>query len=72
MLRKGVEAHVEPGESTSKHTVKPPPAKTMNQGDSPRAGQPETPKLPHAVFISYSNEDKVLADAVCGALLSWR
>jgi serine/threonine protein kinase len=40
----------------------------MNQGHSPGAGQPETPKLPHAVFISYSSEDKVTADALCAAL----
>ena len=26
------------------------------------------PKLPHAVFISYSNEDKNIVDAVCAAL----
>jgi TIR domain len=40
----------------------------MNHGHSPGAGQPETPKLPHAVFISYSNQDKVTADGVCAAL----
>ena len=40
----------------------------MNHGHSPGAGQPETPKLPHAVFISYSSQDKVTADAVCAAL----
>jgi serine/threonine protein kinase len=40
----------------------------MNPGHSPGAGQPETPKLPHAVFISYSNEDKAIADAICAAL----
>jgi parallel beta-helix repeat protein len=40
----------------------------MNQGHSLGAGQPEAPKLPHAVFISYSNEDKAVADAVCAAL----
>ncbi|HXM28623.1 MAG TPA: protein kinase [Chthoniobacterales bacterium] len=40
----------------------------MKPSDSAAAGQPETPKLPHAVFISYSNEDKAVADAVCAAL----
>ena len=40
----------------------------MNQGHSPGIGQPETPKLAHAVFISYSNDDKTVADAVCAAL----
>jgi hypothetical protein len=33
----------------------------MNHGHSPGAGQPETPKLPHTVFISYSSQDKVTA-----------
>jgi serine/threonine protein kinase len=40
----------------------------MNEGHSPGAGQPESPKLPHAVFICYSNEDKAVADAVCTTL----
>jgi hypothetical protein len=40
----------------------------VKPSDSAAAGQPETPKLPHAVFISYSNEDKAVADAVCAAL----
>jgi len=40
----------------------------MIQGHSPGRGQPDSPKLPHAVFISYSNEDKAIADAVCAAL----
>jgi hypothetical protein len=40
----------------------------MNQGHSPGAGQPEAPKPPQTVFISYSNEDKAIADAVCAAL----
>lgn len=40
----------------------------MNQGHSPRAGQPESAKLPHAVFVSYSNEDKAVAEAACAAL----
>ncbi len=40
----------------------------MNHGHSPGAGQPETPKLPHAVFISYASQDKVTADGVCATL----
>lgn len=41
----------------------------MSQGDSPRAGQPESQqKPPHAVFISYSTEDQAIAGAICAAL----
>ena len=40
----------------------------MNEGHSPGAGQPGSPRLPHAVFVSYSNDDKAVADAVCAAL----
>ena len=40
----------------------------MNLGHSPGIGQPETPKLAHPVFISHSNDDKAVADAVCAAL----
>ena len=40
----------------------------MSDGYSPGAGQPELPVPPHAVFISYSNEDKPVADSVCAAL----
>jgi predicted Ser/Thr protein kinase len=44
------------------------PTKTVKPSDSAAAGQPQTPKLSHAVFISYSSEDKAEADAVCAAL----
>jgi len=40
----------------------------MNQGDSPGAGQLESSKLPHAVFISHSSEDSSGAEGVCVAL----
>ena len=40
----------------------------MSQGDSPGAGQPESQKQPHAVFISYSSENQAVAGAVCAAL----
>lgn len=40
----------------------------MKPSDSAAAGQPDTPKLAHAVFISYSNDDKTVADAICAAL----
>jgi serine/threonine protein kinase len=40
----------------------------VKPSDSAAAGQPETPKLSHAVFISHSSEDKPVADAVCAAL----
>jgi serine/threonine protein kinase len=40
----------------------------MNEAETPREKQPQGQKLPHAVFISYSNEDKAMADAVCAAL----
>jgi serine/threonine protein kinase len=40
----------------------------MKPSDSLGAGQPESPKLPHTVFVSYSNEDQAIADAVCAAL----
>ncbi len=40
----------------------------MSGGHSPGAGQPESAKPLHVVFISYSNEDKAVADAACAAL----
>jgi serine/threonine protein kinase len=40
----------------------------MSEGYTPGAGQPELTKPPHAVFISYSNEDKIVAESVCAAL----
>src|SRR3984885_4029604 len=40
----------------------------MSPGASPGAGQPESQKPPHAVFISYSTEDQTIANAVCAAL----
>ena len=40
----------------------------MNQGHSPGAGQPESPKLPHTVFISHSSDDSSAAEGVCVAL----
>jgi TIR domain-containing protein len=40
----------------------------MTQRDSPGAGQPESQKQPHAVFISYSTEDQAIAEAVVAAL----
>jgi TIR domain len=43
-------------------------AKTMNEGNSQGAGQPESPKLPHTVFISHSSDDSSAAEGVCVAL----
>ena len=40
----------------------------MNQGDSPGAGQLESSKVPHAVFISHSSEDSTAAEGLCVAL----
>ena len=40
----------------------------MNEAESPCEKQPQAQKLPHTVFISYSNEDKAMADAVCATL----
>src|SRR5258708_19291948 len=40
----------------------------MSGGHSPGAGQPESAKPLHVVFISYSNEDKAVADAACAPL----
>src|ERR1700722_1107148 len=39
----------------------------MNQ-ESLRAGQVQASKLHHAIFLSYSSEDEVVAGAVCAAL----
>ncbi len=40
----------------------------MNQVDSRPGGQPESPKLPHTVFISHSSDDSWAAERVCVAL----
>jgi serine/threonine protein kinase len=40
----------------------------MEQLGIPGAGKPDPTKPPHAVFISYSSEDKGIADALCAAL----
>jgi hypothetical protein len=40
----------------------------MNQGHTPGRGQPESPKLPHAVFISHSSDESPAAGGVCVAL----
>jgi hypothetical protein len=40
----------------------------MNQGHTPGAVQSESPKLPHAVFISHSSDESPAAEGVCVAL----
>jgi serine/threonine protein kinase len=40
----------------------------MTQRDRRGAGEPESPKLPHVVFVSYSSKDQSIANAVCAAL----
>lgn len=40
----------------------------MNPGHSPGAGQPESLKLLHAVFISHASDDSSAAESVCVAL----
>jgi serine/threonine protein kinase/peptidoglycan/xylan/chitin deacetylase (PgdA/CDA1 family) len=40
----------------------------LNQPDGPNGQQTESPGGHHSVFISHSNEDETIADAVCAAL----
>ena len=40
----------------------------MNEAESPGGKQPEGPKLHHAVFVSYANDDERIAGAICAAL----
>jgi hypothetical protein len=42
--------------------------KTMNEPGSPSEKQPQTPKLHHAVFVSYSSQDEGIATSICSAL----
>jgi uncharacterized protein len=40
----------------------------MKEAENPQARQAQPPKLQHAVFVSYSSDDKEIAAAVCSAL----
>ena len=58
------------GEECTLAINEPPSGKNMSPEDSRGAGQPESPKSPHAVFLSYSSEDQAMAEALCNALES--